>query len=385
MLDIKFIVENKDIIKMGAKKKRIAVDVDRLVELDAKRRDLKPDDATFPDVIREWRMLMLDIPNIPDISVPEGDTPADNKEIRRWSQNDPEDGEPAKLSFVAKSYLDIMRSLDMIDTERGAKVSNLAGYFLKNDGVTLSNALQQYAQQFFAKKGFVFMQVPTFARRETLFGTGYLPQYEERLYKTQDGEYIASTPEVPMMGYHMNEVLDATTLSKQYLAYASVYHRAARENVDLWNPQDAETMQQIVLCEASHQRSVEWHEDLTQNFEGLLESLGIAHRVVLSCGGDLGLGQVKKYTIEVWAPSEKCYRAIGTSSYFHDFQTRRLNIRYKDDKGMIRFAHSISATGFSVPQMLAALVENIQQEDSTILVPEVLRSLIPHDGTEEDN
>lgn len=385
MLDIKFIVENKDIIKLGAKKKRMAVDVDRLVELDAKRRELKPDDEAFPDVIKEWRMLMLEIPNIPDMSVPEGDSAADNREVRRWSKNDPEDGEPAKLPFVAKPYLDLMRSLDMIDTERGAKVSNAAGYFLKGDGVVISNALQQYAQHFFTKKGLLAMQPPTMLRREPLFGTGYLPKHEDELYKTQDGDYITSSSEVATMGYHMNEMLDAVDLPKKYMAFSPVYHRAPRESVDLWEPQESMMLQQVILCEASHQRSVEWHEDLTQNVEAFLESLDITHRVVVSCGGDLGLGQVKKYAIELWMPSEKRYREIGTSSYFHDFQTRRLNIRYRDDKGVIRFAHSVSAVGFSTMQMLAAVVENMQQEDGTILIPEVLRGFIPQDGTEENN
>lgn len=378
MLDIKFIVENKDIIKLGAKKKHLTVDVDRLVELDAKRRELKPDDAAFADIIKEWRMLMLEVPNIPDMSVPEGESETDNKEVRRWSKNDPEDGEPQKVSFAAKGHRELMTALGMLDAERGAKVSGADASFLKRDGVVMANAVQFYAQQFFIRRGSEPMMTPVLLRREPFFGTGTLPQHEEELYKTQDGEYLATTPEAATMGYHMNELLDKAELPKRYLSFSHGFHRGADDH-------EALTLQQVVLCEASHQTSVEEHDALTQHIEEFIQSLGIAYRVVVSCGADLGLGQVKKLAIEVWMPSAKQYRKISTVSYFHDFQTRRLNIRYRDEKGVIRFAHSVSAIAFSLVPMIEAVVENFQREDGSILVPEVLRGFLGKDVIEKNN
>lgn len=411
MLDIKFIRENKDIVAMGAAKKRIEVDLDRLIALDERRReltvsldakraeqnvvskkiamaydsavreqmigemqvlksDMQAEEEEFKNVMNEWRLLMVQVPNIPDMSVPEGDSDADNLELRTW-------GDIPRMNFSPKDHIELMTALDMVDLERGAKVSGFRGYFLKNDGALLSWAVWQYAQNFFLNKGFTPMIVPSLTRQAPFLGTGYLPQSEDDLYKTQDGDYLAGTAEVATMGYYMDEILDVTQLPIKFLSFSPCFRREAgshsKDVKGLIRVHEFFKWEQVILCEASHEESVRHHEWLNQNTEEFIQSLGIPYHVVVNCGGDLGLGQVKKYDIELWVPGEKTYREISSASYFHDFQTRRLNVRYRDERGTLRFAHSLNSTAIPTPRILVSLVENFQQADGSIVIPDVLR------------
>lgn len=416
MLDIKFIRENLDLVKAGAKKKKIEVDLDRLVAIDDKRRELlghveglrakqnaasesvqkasptereqlitdlklvKEDliakEKELEALLIDWQLLMVAVPNIPDVSVPDGDSDADNQEVKRW-------GEQSKFDFEPKSHMEIMERLDMADFERGAKVSGFRGYFLKNDGALLSFAIWHYAQKFFTGKGFSPMIVPSLVRRVNFLGTGYIPQGEEDLYKTQDGDYLAGTGEVATMGYYMGDVLDMPKLPVRFLAFSPCFRREAgshsKDVKGLIRVHEFYKWEQVILCEASHEESVKWHEWLNRNTEEFIESLNIPYRTVVNCGGDLGLGQVKKYDIELWVPGEKTYREISSASYFHDFQTRRLNIRYKDTEGKLRFAHSLNSTAIPTPRILVSLIENFQQSDGTIRVPDVLKPYVGKD------
>ena len=414
MLDIKFIRENKDIIKAGAQKKKIQVDLDRLIEVDEERRalmtrveekraeqnaasqeivkadgptranilekmkfikeELTTDEEKLKGVMQEWQVLMLAVPNVPDISVPDGEGDQDNVEIKKW-------GDVTTFDFTPKSHIDIMLALDMADFERGTKVAGFRGYFLKNDGVLLTFAIWQHALKFFSDKKFAPMIVPSMVRREPLLGTGFLPQSEDDIYKVQDDLYLAGTGEVATMGYHMNEVLDKVELPKKYLAFSPCFRREigahAKDVKGLIRVHEFYKFEQVILSEASHEASVNYHEELTRNTEEFIESLGIPYHTVLNCGADLGLGQVKKYDLELWVPLENTYREIGSASYFHDFQTRRLNIRYKDTDGKIKYAHSLNNTAIPVPRILVSLVENFQQADGSIRIPEVL---VPYMG-----
>ncbi len=404
MLDIKFIRENKDLVSLGAKKKRIDFDVEALLILDDKRRELtqkideknrerniaaenrdvetgtrlKAELEILEDeqrgIMKDWQFMMLQVPNVPDISVPEGESDADNQEIKKW-------GEPTKFDFDAKSHVDIMLNLDMVDFERGTKVSGFRGYFLKNDGALLSYAIWNYAIQFFTSRGFIPMIAPSLVRRESLLGTGMIPQGEEDLYKTQDGDYLAGTAEVATMGYYMNEVLNKNDLPKRFISFSPCFRREAGSHAKdvkgLIRVHEFFKVEQVVLCEASHEESVKIHEELTRNSEEFMESLGIPYHTVVNCGADLGLGQVKKYDIEAWVPMEQKYRETHSASYFHDFQTRRLNIRYKDDDGKTKYAHSLNNTAAASPRILVSLVENFQQADGSIKIPEVL---VPYMG-----
>jgi seryl-tRNA synthetase len=277
-----------------------------------------------------------------------------------------------------------MTALDMADVERGAKVAGFRGYFLKNDGALLMFALWQLMTDHFVKKGgFTPMIVPSLVRRDGFMGTGYLPQSEDDLYKTQDAEYLAGTGEVATMAYYMDETLDKAKLPMKFFAFSPCFRREigahGKDTKGIVRVHEFYKFEQVVLCEASHEESVKIHEELTKNAEEVLQLLKIPYHVVVNCGGDLGLGQVKKYDIESWMPSEGKYRETHSSSYFHDFQTRRLNIRYRDAEGNMKFAHSLNNTALAMPRFIAVLVENYQQVDGSIKVPE---ALVPYVGKE---
>lgn len=419
MLDIKFIRENKELIALGAKKKHMTVDLDRLIAVDDRRKELqqlmdekratqnevsekipqatpeekqklieemgvikeelKKEEEEMKVVMDEWRALMVTVPNIPDMSVPDGESDEDNQEVKVW-------GDKTKFSFDAKTHIELMEIHDMADFERGAKVSGFRGYFLKNDGARLAWAIWRYAQDFFGDpaRGFTPMIVPSLVRKEAFFGTGYLPQGEEDLYKTQDGEYLAGTAEVATMGYYMDETLDVSELPKKFISFSPCFRREAgahsKDVKGLIRVHEFYKWEQVVLCEASHEESVRMHEWLNRNTEEFIESLKIPYHTVANCGGDLGQGQVKKYDIELWVPGEQKYREISSASYFHDFQTRRLNTRYKDNEGKVRFAHSLNSTAIPTPRILVSLIENFQRADGSIEIPEVLRSYMGKDA-----
>jgi seryl-tRNA synthetase len=421
MLDIHFIRENADIVRAGAAKKHIEVDIDKLIAVDDERKLLRQElDAkraeqnrrsneirTFKDkerelaieemqhlkagmaegeerlkaVMGEWQKLMLTVPNIPDMSVPDGESDADNLEIKKWPvPNGTEGGTPTTFDFQPKDHVDIMTALGIADFERGAKVAGFRGYFLKGDGVLLANAVWQLALKFFSAKGFTPMSVPSLVRREAFLGTGYLPQGEEDLYKTQDGEYLSGTGEVATMGYHMNETLDTGAFPLRFLAFSPCFRREAgahgKDVRGLIRVHEFFKWEQVILCKAEHDESVRMHEWLNRNTEEFIELLKIPYRTVVNCAGDLGLGQVKKYDIELWVPAEHTYREIGSTSYFHDFQTRRLNIRYRDAEGNMRFPHSLNSTAIPTPRILVSIIENYQQADGTIKVPEALQPYV---------
>ena len=258
MLDIKFIRENKDLVKAAAEKKRLDFDVEKLITVDEKRRkllgkveemraeqkvanneivkassderdkilekmktlkeNLEREEEDLKDVMREWQTLMLAVPNIPDTSVPDGNSDKENKEVKSW-------GVLPKFDFEPKSHIDIMTALDMADFERGTKVAGFRGYFLKGTGALLSFAIWRYAIDFFVSRELNLLQVPSLVRRESLLGTGYLPQSEDDIYKVQDELYLAGTGEVATMGFHMDEVIPKEELPKKYLAISPCYRR----------------------------------------------------------------------------------------------------------------------------------------------------------------
>ena len=313
MLDIKFIRENAGLIKDGARKKCIEFDVDALVSVDDDRKtllktvedqrakqnqvstevaqtqdparreslisemrnlksELQNNETKLKEVMTKWQGLMVQVPNIPDMSVPEGKSDKENTPMKEW-------GEKTKFDFEPKSHVDIMKDLDMVDFERGTKVSGFRGYFLKNDGALLSFAIWQYAQEHFLKKGFTPMIVPSLVGRDAFIGTGYLPQSEEDLYKTQDDLFLAGTAEVATMAYHMDEVLDKRNLPIKYLSFSPCFRREAgsygRDTKGLIRVHEFYKVEQVLLCEASHQESVQHHEWLNRNTEEFIESLGI--------------------------------------------------------------------------------------------------------------
>ena len=416
MLDIKFIKENADLVREGAKKKHIDFDVTALLDMDAKRLELlslveslraeqnvvsdrittatpesraamiedmkkvkdqlKEKEDELRAIMKAWQDMMIHVPNIPDVTVPEGATDEENKEIKVW-------GDKPAFAFEPKDHVALLEQNDMADFERGVKVSGFRGYFMKNDGSILFFALWNYFYNYFIEQGYTPLIAPSLVRKESLVGTGMLPQSEEDLYKVGENEYLAGTAEVATMGYYMDEVLPRDDLPKKFIAFSPCFRAEAgkhgKDVKGIIRVHEFFKIEQVLLCEASHEESVKLHEEITAHVEHLMQELGIPYRVVLNCGGDLGLGQVKKYDIEAWMPSQQKYRETHSSSYFHDFQTRRLNIRYKDAEGKLRYVHSLNNTACATSRLPAALLENFQQPDGTIKVPEVLKKYIGKD------
>ncbi|MCE9585199.1 serine--tRNA ligase [Candidatus Nomurabacteria bacterium] len=411
MLDIKFIRENKDIVQAGAKKKLLDIDIEKLIVLDDERlkvlkeveelrsevnrvsndisrdqdpalkiqlieemrgvkEEIKQKEEKLKSIIEEWQGLMLQVPNVPDISVPEGLNDQNNQEIKSW-------GEKPIFSFEPKDHVEIMTALKMCDFDRGTKVHGFRGYFLTGDGVRLCFAIWNYALDFFSEKGFSPVIPPVVVRKDSFLGTGFLPQGEEDLYKTQDGDYMAGTAEVPIMGMHAGEILDKNSFPVKYLGFSPCFRREAgshgKDVKGLIRVHEFYKFEQVVLCEANHETSVKYHEEINRNTEEFIELLGIPYHTVVNCGGDLGLGQVKKYDVELWVPKENKYREISSASYFHDFQCRRFGIRYRDENEKMQYAHSLNCTAIPTPRILVSMIENYQQADGTVKIPEVLK------------
>ncbi|MEX1027424.1 MAG: serine--tRNA ligase [Candidatus Paceibacterota bacterium] len=410
MLDIHFIRDNKDLVQEAAKKKRIEFDVAQLLEIDDRRKLLQQEvdglraqqnsasdviaATTDPDekqqkiaeskevkealqkkeeelkgVLEQWKALMIRVPNIPDMSVPDGDDEGDNQELKQV-------GEKPKSTFEPKDHIELMTNLGMVDFDRGTKIHGFRGYVLIGDGALLSTAVWNCARDFYLKKNFVYALPPAIAKKEYFYGTGHLPTEAEDLYVTQDDDYLSGTSEVPMMAYHADEVLTKDELPKRYLAFSPCYRREAgshgKDTKGLLRVHEFYKLEQLVLCEADHQISVEYHEELNRNTEEFLELLGLPYRQVLISSGDLGSGKVKQYDTDLWIPSQQTYREISSASYYHDFQSRRFNIRY-DDEGKKKYVHSLNATAIPTPRVLIALIENNQNEDGSVTIPPALR------------
>lgn len=417
MLDIHFIRKNSEIVKDAVKKKKFDVDISALLALDDERKligeavetlraeqnnannniatapnpeareqlvtemralkaDLQIKEEKLKEVMERWRALMLKVPNIPDMSVPLGKGEEDNVEVMTW-------GEKPTFDFTPKDHIELMTNLGMVDFERGTKVHGFRGYFLKGDGAELQWALWNYARKFFGAKKFLPISAPAIVRKQHLYGTGHLPGDAEDIFQTQDDDYLAGTSEISMMGFHAEEIIDQSELPIRYLGFSPCYRREAgshgKDTKGLVRVHEFYKLEQLILCEANHETSVAFHEEINRNFEEFLESLGLPYRRLVICTGDLKGAQVKSYDTEAWVPSQNAYRELSSASYYHDFQTRRFNIRYKDKEGKMRFAHSLNCTAAATPRLLVPLIEHYQNADGSITVPEVLRPYLGKD------
>lgn len=412
MLDIKFIRENSDLIKEAARKKGVHLNIEKLLETDEKRRvtlaeneklraiknkasddvagitdeakkksaiealrdiklKLSHKESELKKIAKDWWELMYDVPNIPDPSVPEGKTDEENVEVRKG-------GDAKQFGFTPKNHIELMESLDLIDLERGAKVSGFRGYFLKNEAAMLSMALWQLTIDMMAKKGYTPMTTPSLVREENLLGTGHFPQAREDVYKVAEDElYLSGTAEIPLMGLHRDEILSEKNLPIKYVAFSPCFRREAgsygKDTKGIYRVHEFFKIEQLILCANDHELSVKLHEELTENAEEILRALELPYRVVTVVAGELGRAHVKTYDLEVWIPSEKRYRESHSSSYYHDFQTRRLNIRYKTNDNKHLFCHSLNNTAIATPRILISLLENHQQEDGSIQIPKALQ------------
>lgn len=416
MLDIKFIKENLETVRKAAEDKNRKVDVDRLLVLDAQRRKLiagieekraernkisnvkvqmsnqaqNPNDQKetgkklkeeikeleekLKVIEKEFNNLMLLVPNVPDKSVPVGKDAGGNVEIRKW-------GEMPKFDFPPLDHIALARKLDLVDFERGVKIGGFRTYFLKNEGALLELAVLFYTFQKLAKKGYVPIIAPALVKEFTLIGSGQFPWGREEVYKMEkDDVYLAGTAEVPLTAYFANEILEEKDLPKKFVAFSPCFRREAgsygKDTKGLYRVHQFNKVEQVIINKNDYESSLTCHDELLANSEEVLQDLELPYRVMLMCTGDMGEPQVKKYDIETWMPSRNAYGETMSDSFMGDFQTRRLNIRYKTGKGEVKFTHSLNNTAIASPRILIAILENCQEKDGSVVVPKVLRNYV---------
>lgn len=339
---------------------------------------IKEYDDELRDIEATLETVMLSIPNIPHESVPVGEDEEDNIEARKW-------GEVPSFSFDAQAHWDIATNLDILDFERAGKVTGSRFVFYKGLGARLERALWSFMMDLHSEEhGYVEMLPPTIVNRTSMTGTGQLPKFEEDAFKLEDWDYfMVPTAEVPVTNYHRDEILNAEDLPTKYVAFSGSFRSeagsAGRDTRGLIRQHQFNKVElvQFVKPEDSYQVL----EELTGHAEKVLQLLKLPYRVMSMCTGDLGFTAAKKYDIEVWIPSQNTYREISSCSNFEAFQARRAGIRFRREaNGKPEFVHTLNGSGLAIGRTVAAILENYQQEDGSVKVPEVL---IPYMGGKE--
>lgn len=408
MIDIKLIRENPEQVREGAAKKGAVIRVDEILRLDEERRrlltkvnglrsvqkDLSSQIGQHPEKkiqligqmkevsqqIREIEAslkqteesltaLLMQIPNLPDESVPEGKDESGNVVIREWE-------EPRQFDFDPQDHVTLGEKLDLIDIPRAAKVSGSRFYYLRNEAVLLEFALVQFVFEMLTKEGFIPVIPPVLAREEILYAMGYLPSADTEMYKTTlDGLRLVATAEHTLGPLHRDEILRAEELPLRYVGFSSCFRREAgsygKDTRGILRVHQFDKAEMFSFCRG--EESTEEHEYLVSLEEKITQALQIPYRVVVMCTGDLGVPAAKKYDIEMWMPGQGKYRETHSCSNCTDFQARRLNIRYRQDKGSTQFVHTLNGTAVAIGRTLIAIMENYQQQDGSILIPKVLR------------
>lgn len=332
--------------------------------------DLEPQlriaEETFTD-------LMLQVPNPAADDVPVGKDETGNQEVKRA-------GDLPHFSFAPKPHEEIALALNLYDAKRAVGIGGTRSYFLKGDLVLLEQAIHAYALRFMIQHDFTPMTVPWMVNKEALWGTGYFPWGIEDHYTTQDNQGLIGTAEVSLTAYHQGEVLNEKDLPIKLVGISPCFRREVgsygKDTKGFIRVHQFMKVEQVVLGIANEETTREWHLKMLQFSEQILQDFGLPYRVLLMCTGDMGAGQRKKYDIETWFPSQNTYRETHSASYFNDFQARRLNIRYRTKDGEIKFVHTLNNTVVATPRLLAAILENYQQEDGSVKIPKVLQSLM---------
>ncbi|MBI2596811.1 serine--tRNA ligase [Candidatus Daviesbacteria bacterium] len=399
MLDINFIRDNLEKVKQSILDRKANVDLEKLLKIDGQRRYLiqkvdalraKRNEAAkakdietgkkikgelaglekqLHEIENEWSNLMLKVPNILLDEVPRGDA-AQNKILRK-------EGEPPKFSFTPKDHISLGKLLDIIDFDRGVKVGGFRGYFLKNEGARLHWAVLNFALDHLVQKGFQPIVPPVINRRFALVGGGQFPWGEEDTYKLGDEDYLVGTAEIPLMAFHADETFNLSDLPKKYVGLSACFRTEigsyGKDTKGLYRVHEFYKVEQVVLCEANEQESLGFFEELQDNSEDILQSLGLPYQVVCLSSEDMGKKAVITYDIETWMPSRNGHGETHSNSAVFDFQTRRLKIKYKDKDGSYKFCHALNNTAIASPRILIAILENFQQEDGSVKIPEVLQ------------
>ena len=343
-----------------AAKEQVAANKDRIAELDQRRGEVE----------EELTALVAAIPNIPDASVPYGKDDSDNPEVRKW-------GEPTQFDFEPKAHWDLGPELGMIDFDRGVKLAGTRFYLLGGMGARMERALINFMIDTHNQAGFKEWWPPVITNQDSLFGTGQLPKFEEDLYHVQPDLYLIPTAEVQLTNIHRDEILDASQLPLLYTAFTPCFREeagsAGRDTRGIIRVHQFDKVEMVKF--AKPEDSMNQLESMVQEAEKILQLLGLPYHVVTLCTGDIGFSACKCYDIEVWLPSYNAYKEISSCSNCWDFQARRANIRYKDPaefKGTC-LVHTLNGSGLAVGRTMAAIMENYQNADGSVTVPEALR------------
>lgn len=338
-------------------------------EMKALSADIKEVDSKLKELESQRESMLLRAPSIYLSEVPEGKDDSENKEIEKWGKI-PE--------YLGKDHVTLGTNLGLIDIERGVKVAGSKNYFLKGDGARLHHAVLQYALSFLHERGYTVMEPPHIVTYNAMQGTSYFPGGEEQAYSLDSRDpdkYLIGTSEVSVCSYHMDEVLDQ--LPKRYAGYSPCYRREAgtygKDTHGLYRIHQFYKVEQVVICENDPDISMKFHNELLNNAKDFIQSLNLPYRVVIVCTGDMGLGQVYKHDIECWMPSRNSYGETHSCSSFHDFQARRLNMRYKNKEGKLEFCYTLNNTLIASPRILIPLLENNQNKDGSIKIPKPLQ------------
>ena len=419
MLDIKLIRENPDLVKRAMKTRNKDMDalVDEILAIDARRRELsskrdqlkarqnaagkmipqlkkegkdtselmaemnavkdaiKADDEELTALENKQKSIMYEFPNIPSETTPIGKDDSENVEIRRW-------GEPRKFDFEAEAHWDIGARLGILDPETAAKVTGARFHFYKGLGARLERSIINFYLNTHTEHGYTEIFPPFMVNRASMTGTGQLPKFEEDAFKLTNDYFLIPTAEVPVTNMHRDEILDGSRLPLKYCAYSACFRAeagsAGRDTRGLIRQHQFNKVELVKFVKPED--SYKELESLTNDAERVLQLLGLPYRVVALSTGDIGFSSAKTYDIEVWMPSYGRYVGISSCSNFEDFQARRASIRYKEDaKSKATLVHTLNGSGVAIGRTVAAILENYQNADGSITVPEVLREYMGTD------
>lgn len=347
-----------------------------LTEMSKIKEQVKENNEKLSSLEGRQKEIMLEIPNVPHESVPLGKDDTENVEKRKW-------GEPTKFDFEPKAHWDIGADLGILDPDTAAKVTGARFHFYKGQGARLERAVINYYLDLHTKNGYTEILPPFLVNRASMTGTGQLPKFEEDAFKTTDDLFLIPTAEVPVTNMYRGDILDGAELPLRYCAYSACFRAeagsAGRDTRGLIRQHQFNKVELVKFVKPEH--SYDELEDLTHEAEVALQGLGLPYHVVTLCSGDVGFSSAKTYDIEVWMPSYGRYVEISSCSNFEDFQARRANIRFKDGpNGKVQFVHTLNGSGLAVGRTVAAILENYQNEDGTVTVPEALH---PYFGSDK--
>lgn len=337
-----------------------------------RKAELQQLEKQLVEIETQWTDILTQIPNVHSDDVPIGKSEDENVEIFKYK-------EPTKFSFEPKNHVDLAVSRGLIDFERGAKVSGSQFYYLQGDMVLLEMAIMQFVFDLAIQKGFKPLHTPDLAHSRFYLGTGYNPRGDEaQTYEIADEDLgLIATAEVTTAGYHADEIIPANELPIKYIALSQAFRKEAgaygKYSKGLYRIHQFTKLEMFIYCKEEDSKA--YHEEILAIEKEIMEKLDIPYRVVNICSGDLGAMAIKKYDIEAWMPGRNDYGEVTSASNCGDYQARNLNIRYRED-GKVKFAHLLNGTASALSRTLIAIIENYQQADGTILVPEVLQKYI---------